>query len=224
MEKLTEIMAIRVLLVEDHDIVRQGIKALLETDPEIEVVGEACNGEEAMLKVKMHNADVILMDMSMPVMNGLECTRRIKQEFAGKKVLILSMHDHESYLIDLLDAGADGYILKNTSREELLFAIKKIANNGIYMGPEFTLNMLAKYKASTGYINSGSEKKDLNITNREMDVLKLVAEGKTNIEIARELFTSVRTIETRRKNLLEKTGTTNTATLIRYSIQNGLIR
>jgi DNA-binding NarL/FixJ family response regulator len=138
-------------------------------------------------------------------------------------VLILSMHDHESYLIDLLDAGADGYILKNTSKDELLFAIKKIARHGIYMGPEFTLNMLAKYKASTGFMSPGPLKEH-NITSREMDVLKLVAEGKTNIEIARELFTSVRTIETRRKNLLDKTKTTNTATLIRYSIQNGLIK
>lgn len=216
-------MTIKVLLVEDHDIVRQGIKALLETDNEIEVVGEANNGAEAIDQIKKQDPDVILMDMNMPVMNGLECTRRVKAEFPGKKVLILSMHDHESYLIDLLDAGADGYILKNTSKEELLFAIKKIARHGIYMGPEFTLNMLAKYKASTGYVGL-NHVKEHNITNREMDVLRLVAEGKTNIEIARELFTSVRTIETRRKNLLDKTNTTNTATLIKYALQNGLIK
>jgi DNA-binding NarL/FixJ family response regulator len=133
------------------------------------------------------------------------------------------MHDHESYLIDLLEAGGDGYLLKNSSKEELVFAIKKIANNGIYMGPEFTLNMLTKYKSASGLVAS-REKRELNISEREMEVLNLVAEGRTNIEIARTLFTSVRTIETRRKNLLDKTQTNNTATLIRYAVQNGLVK
>lgn len=216
-------MSVKVLLVEDHDLVRQGIRALLENETDIEVSGEACNGAEAMTKVKTFDPDVILMDMNMPVMNGLECTRQMKNQYPAKKVLILSMHDHESYLIDLLDAGADGYILKNTSKDELLFAIRKIANDGMYMGPEFTMNMLAKYKAASGFVNP-ARKTDIKITDREMDVLNLVAEGKTNIQIAKELFTSVRTIETRRKNLLDKTGTTNTATLIRYSVQNGLVK
>jgi DNA-binding NarL/FixJ family response regulator len=223
METTIEVMTIKVLLVEDHDIVRQGISALLENDQEIEVVGEAFNGADALQKIRKLQPDVILMDMNMPVMNGLECTIQVKKEFPSKKVLILSMHDHESYLIDLLDAGADGYLLKNTSKDELRFAIKKVANHGMYMGPEFTLNMLAKYKASNSYL-SPSVNTNHGITEREMDVLKLVAEGKTNNEIARELFTSVRTIETRRKNLLDKTSTTNTATLIRYAIKNGIIK
>jgi DNA-binding NarL/FixJ family response regulator len=214
-------MSIKVLLVEDHDIVRQGIRALIENEPEVQVVGEASNGSEALSQLKNSDARVILMDMNMPVMNGLECTRKVKQQYPDKKVLILSMHDHESYLIDLLEAGADGYILKNTNKDELIFAIKKIANDGIYMGPEFTLNMLAKYKAAAGFVPA--RMKDINITDREMDVLSLVAEGHTNIEIAKQLFTSVRTIETRRKNLLDKTGTSNTATLIKYAVQNGLI-
>jgi DNA-binding NarL/FixJ family response regulator len=222
MEQATDVMTIKVLLVEDHDIVRQGISALIAGSEEVEVVGEASNGASALEKIKQCNPDVILMDMNMPVMNGLESTREIKKQFPGKKVLILSMHDHESYLIDLLDAGADGYILKNTTKDELLFAIRKVASHGMYMGPEFTINMLAKYKASTVYLAVPNS--DLKITDREMDVLNLVAEGKTNVEIARELFTSVRTIETRRKNLLEKTGTTNTATLIRYAFKNGLIK
>ncbi len=224
MEHTVEIKTIKVLLVEDHDIVRQGISALLENDPEIEVVGEAFNGADALQKIRKLQPDIILMDMNMPVMNGLECTLQVKKEFPNKKVLILSMHDHESYLIDLLDAGADGYLLKNTSKDELRFAIRKVANDGMYMGPEFTLNMLAKYKASNSYLSPAANNNNHGITEREMDVLKLVAEGKTNNEIARELFTSVRTIETRRKNLLDKTGTTNSATLIRYSLKNGLIK
>jgi DNA-binding NarL/FixJ family response regulator len=161
--------------------------------------------------------------MNMPVMNGLECTRKLKQEFPKKKVLVLSMHDHESYLIDMLDAGADGYILKNTTKDELLFAIRKVASDGIYMGAEFTISMLAKYKSTVGYLRT-PPKADLKITEREMDVLERIAQGKTNAEIARELFTSVRTIETRRKNLLEKTGTSNTATLIRFAVLNSLVK
>ena len=220
--KETEISAIKVMLVEDHDLVREGIQSLLETDGEISVIGEARNGSEAINKIGMLDPDVILMDMNMPVMNGLECTRLIRKNYPGKKILILSMHDHENYLIDLLDAGADGYILKNSSKSELLFAIKKIANNGMYMGAEFTLGMLAKYKASNSY--KGVSARDLNITDRELDVLNLIAQGKTNSEIANELFTSVRTIETRRKNLLDKTNTTNTATLIKFAFQNGLLK
>lgn len=216
-------MKIKVLLVEDHDIVREGLRALLEGEADIEVVAEACNGEEALELLREKNPQLILMDMNMPVMNGLEATKRIKRDYPGKKVLILSMHDHESYLIDMLDAGADGYILKNSSRTELLFAIRKVAADGKYMGAEFVFSMLAKYKAGNSGVNA-VKRSDIKITDREMDVLNLVADGKTNQEIAKQLFTSVRTIETRRKNLLDKTGTTNTATLIKYAVQNGLVK
>lgn len=214
---------INVLLVEDHDIVRQGIRALLENQPEITVIGEACNGQEALEKLKYQKPDILIMDMNMPVMSGLECTRRVRSEHPNIKILVLSMHDHENYLIEMLDAGANGYVLKNTSKDELLFAIKKIANDGMYIGPEFTISMLAKYKATTGFAEA-SPNLDLKISDREMDVLRLVAKGLTNNEIAKQLFTSVRTIETRRKNLLEKTKTTNTATLIRFATIKGIIR
>lgn len=214
---------INVLLVEDHDIVRQGIRALLENQPEVTVIGEACNGAEALEKLKILKPDVLIMDMNMPVMSGLECTRKVRSEYPDIKILVLSMHDHENYLIEMLDAGANGYVLKNTSKDELVFAIKKIANDGMYIGPEFTMSMLAKYKASTGFAEI-SPSLDLKISEREMDVLRLVAKGLTNNEIAKQLFTSVRTIETRRKNLLEKTKTTNTATLIRFATIKGIIK
>lgn len=216
-------MPVSVFLVEDHEIVRHGIKLLLESEHDIVIAGEASNGAEAVSKLGQVQPDVLLMDMNMPVMNGLECTRIVKKEYPSVKVLILSMHDHESYLIDMLDAGADGYILKNSSREELVFAIKKIANDGIYMAPEFTLSMLAKYKMETAK-GRKPENPDIQLTEREKDVLDLIAEGYTNVEIANKLFTSVRTIETRRKKLLEKTGTKNTATLIRFAVLNGLIK
>jgi len=217
-------MEIKILLAEDHDIVRDGIHALLENEKDFKVVGQASDGEQALAKAKELKPDVVVMDMNMPVMNGLECTRRIKAEMPEVKILVLSMHDHENYLIDLLDAGGHGYVLKNTSKEELAFAIRKIYRNGIYMGPEFTLNMLQKFRSNFPAHERGEKKEQLNISDREMEVLNLVAQGKTNSEIARTLFTSVRTIETRRKNLLDKTQTNNTATLIKYAVQHGLVK
>lgn len=213
-------MPVKVFLVEDHEIVRQGIRALLEGETDIIVTGEAPNGVEMLKKLESDQPDVLLMDMNMPEMGGVECTTQVKSKYPAVKVLILSMHDHESYLVDMIYAGADGYILKNSSREELLFAIRKVANDGVYISSEFTLNMLAK-----------QNRRDLRkqspppvvLSEREMDVLLLIAEGHTNTEIANKLFTSVRTIETRRKNLLDKTGTNNTATLIRYAVMNGLV-
>jgi DNA-binding NarL/FixJ family response regulator len=212
-------MPVKVFLVEDHEIVRQGIKALLEGESDIVVTGEASNGIEMLKKLESVQPDVLLMDMNMPEMSGEECTTEVKKKYPGVKVLILSMHDHESYLVDMIYAGADGYILKNSSREELLFAIRKVANDGVYISSEFALNMLAKHKRDTRKQASPA----VILSDREMDVLVLIAEGHTNTEIADKLFTSVRTIETRRKNLLDKTGTTNTATLIRYAVLNGLV-
>lgn len=217
-------MSIKLFLVEDHDIVREGLRVLLESSGEVQVIAEASNGKAALEKLKGVKPDIILMDLNMPLMNGLECTKQVKKEFPQVKVLALSMHDHENYLIDMLDAGAEGYILKNTGKDELLFAIKKVFNGGMYMGPEFTLNMLIKYKAANGFISPTTPQITVNISEREMDVLKLVAEGLTNTEMAHKLFTSVRTIETRRKKLLNKTNTCNTATLIKFAVQNGLIK
>ena len=214
-------MTTKVLLVEDHEIVRKGIKALLEGNPEFEITGESSNGNEALEMISNIIPDVVLMDMNMPVMNGLECTKLIKQHYPQIKVLILSMHDHENYLIDMLSAGADGYILKNSSKAELLFAIKKVALGGNYIGSEFTINLLSKFKVNPNNIVPNGVKVEL--SEREKDVLFLIAEGHTNAEIAEKLFTSIRTIETRRKRLLEKTGTTNTATLIRFAVKNGLV-
>lgn len=213
-------MPVKVFLVEDHEIVRQGIRALLEGETDIIVTGEAPNGVEMLKKLESDQPDVLLMDMNMPEMGGVECTTQVKSKYPAVKVLILSMHDHESYLVDMIYAGADGYILKNSSREELLFAIRKVANDGVYISSEFTLNMLAKQNRRDLRKQSSPP---VVLSEREMDVLLLIAEGHTNTEIANKLFTSVRTIETRRKNLLDKTGTNNTATLIRYAVMNGLV-
>ncbi len=216
-------MDIKVIIVEDHEIVRKGILALLDGESDIKVVGEAGNGDEALALIRAKNPDFILMDLNMPVMDGIEATRHIRRDFPRMKILTLSMYSDEGNLFDMLEAGVDGYVLKNCSRSELLFAIRKIADHGKYIGTEFIFSMLEKYKSNTANFTP-VKRTDLKISDREMDVLNLVAEGKTNMEIAELLFTSVRTIETRRKNLLDKTGTTNTATLIKYAVLHGLVR
>jgi DNA-binding NarL/FixJ family response regulator len=213
-------MSIKILLVEDHSLVREGIRMLLNGSPELDIVGEAANGEEAVRKLQRLKADVVLMDLKMPVLNGIESTKQIKKLFPGVRILVLSMHDEESYLIDVLDSGADGYIVKNANADELIFAIKKIHNSGTYFGPEFTLSMLSKYKKIMGAGTGGA---NISLSERENEVLHLIAQGYTNMEIANKLFTSVRTIETRRKKILEKTGTTNTATMILFSARNNLV-
>lgn len=215
-------MNIKILLVEDHDIVREGVRSLLENEPGIEITGEARNGQEALDLCRSLAPDLVLMDVNMPVMSGLECMRIMNAEFPLVRVLILSMHEYESYLIDMLDAGADGYILKNSSKAELLFAIKKVAGGDVYISSEFTLSMLEKYK-NGNFIHIKSDK-PIVLSEGEAQVLDLIAEGFTNTEIADRLFVSVRTVESRRKKLLEKTNTCNTATLIKFAIRNGLIK
>lgn len=216
-------MAIKILLAEDQAIVREGLKVLLDSEPEVSVVAVASNGREVLETIEKIEVDIVIMEVNMPVMNGLTCTKQVKAKFPDIRVLILSVCDNESYLIDLLDAGADGYILKSSTKEELLFAIHKISNDGTYIGPEFTLNILNRRKAERK-TDSAEINPNNTLTDREMEVLELIAQGMTNAEMASKLFISVRTIETRRKKILEKTGTTNTATLIKYAILNGLIR
>jgi len=196
-------MPIKLLIVEDHDILRNGVRSLLEGDSSIEVIGEASNWSNITESIKKNSPDVVLLGINSQVMNDLETTRKIKKEFPELKVLLLSTDDHEKYLIDMLDTGANGYVLKKASRDELTFAIRKITNDGIYMGSEFTLGLLFKYKSISGFVGQTS-KASVSITNREREVLNLMAEGFTNAEMANKLFTSVRTIETRRKNLLIK--------------------
>jgi DNA-binding NarL/FixJ family response regulator len=212
-------MATKILLVEDHEIVRQGLRALLEQS-DISVIGEASNGAEAVERLHEMQPDLILMDMNMPVMNGLECTKLIRKKAFDVKILILSMHSNENYLTDMISAGADGYILKNSSREELLFAIQKVVANGKYIGSEFAVSVLTKQLQQN---NNSDSYNTIKISMHEREVLLLIADGLTNAEIAKKLITSIRTIETRRKRLLEKTGTNNTATLIRFAVKNGLI-
>ncbi len=214
----------RVLLIEDHNVVRDGIKFLLEKEKDLHVVAEATNGKQTLeLLEKGLNIDIILADINMPEMNGMEMTAQVKKKFPHIKVIILSMLDHDKYIIEAFKAGASAYILKNVTAAELVFAIKHICTtNEQYICREIALRLLNKLinKQDVTIID---ELEEIDISKREIEVLTLIAEGFTNMEIADKLYTSKRTVEGHRQNLIDKTGSRNTAALIRYAILSGLI-
>jgi DNA-binding NarL/FixJ family response regulator len=215
---------INIILAEDHNIVRDGIKSLLDKDPEIEVVAEAVNGKDALDKLSNGvNPDIILSDLNMPEMSGIELIGKIKELYPQIKIIVLSMLDHENYVVQAINAGADGYLLKTVNREELIFAIRHIASGGYqYICSELSIKILQKL--SFFQLNTiPAVKAHIELSKRESEVLALIAEGYTNQEIADKVFTSKRTVEGHRLNLIEKTGSRNTATLIRFAIQSGLI-
>lgn len=214
----TDLPPIKVLLGEDHEVLRDGLKSLLKEDAEIKVVGEAASGKEVILQVENTKPDLVLLDVNLPEMSGLEVTAFLKKEFPQVKILILSMLAHEKYAQELLNAGADGYAVKNIGKSELIFAIKKVMKNQLYISSEINLS---KIKPDAEEDKASYEKYSL--SKREMEVLKLIAEGFTNKEIAIKLFTSKRTIESHRKNLIEKTGAKNTASLIKFAITQKIL-
>jgi two-component system response regulator NreC len=211
---------IKIILAEDHQIVRDGIRGILDQETDMQVIYEAINGREVLDYLKEgEKPDLILTDMNMPELNGMDMIGALQIEYP---VLVLSMLDNENYVLETIQAGARGYLLKNVSKKEMLFAIRYIADGGTYICSEIclkTLNNLARIKGMP------SNKVELNIefSEREMEVLKLIAEGFTNKEMANKLFSSRRTIEGHRLSLMEKTGSKNTATLIKFSVQNNLV-
>jgi DNA-binding NarL/FixJ family response regulator len=211
---------IKILLAEDHLIVRDGIRGLLEQEQDIEVIFEAVNGQEVLEYLDDGiEPDLILTDMNMPGLDGMEMIRKLQIDYP---VLVLSMLDNESYVLETLQAGARGYLLKNISKKELLFAIRYIADGGTYICTEIALKGLKNLARLQG-LATYKLKLDIEFSEREMEVLKLISEGFTNKEMADKLFSSRRTIEGHRLSLMDKTGSKNTATLIKFAVQNGLV-
>jgi DNA-binding NarL/FixJ family response regulator len=211
---------IRILLVEDHEVVRDGLASFLKEDDEIRVAGEASNGKEAMDKLNAGlNVDLVLLDLNMPVMNGQETLKYIRSHFKDLKVLILSMLEHENYVQEIMDAGASGYALKSIGKAELILAIKKVIKGQMYISSEINFRRIRKQDGEKMALDPPQL-----FSQREMEVLLLIAEGLTNQEIAERLYTSRRTVETHRQNLIKKTSSKNTAALIRFAINYGLIR
>lgn len=212
---------IRILIADDHAIVREGISSLLETLPDIEVVGEARNGQEALDKARELTPDIILMDITMPGMNGLEATRLVREQNPDTRVLILTMHEGDEYFFKLLDAGASGYLVKGCSSEELVTAMRTVYRGDVFLYPTMTTKLLSDYMRRS---HSGSNRgADDGLTNREMEILKYVADGHTNQEIAESLVLSVATVQTHRANIMAKLGLHNATELVKYAIRQGLI-
>ncbi len=211
---------LKIVLVEDHQIVRDGIKTLLEREEDFQVVGEAGNGLQALaiLEAGME-PDILLVDISMPEMDGISLSKEVRDRFPRVKVVILSMMDNEKYIYDALALGVKGYLLKNASIEEIVFALKYISKNNRLISAELGIRMLQK---ATNPI-SQSKTVGFQLSSRELEILNLIAEGLSSQEIADKTFTSKRTVEGHRQNLLYKAGVKNTAQLIRHACNAGLL-
>jgi two-component system response regulator NreC len=212
---------IKVLIVDDHTLVRDGIRALLALVADTKVVGEAANGKEALEKVKKLAPDVVLMDLAMPIMSGLEATRRIRKRFPGIKVLALTQYEDREYIIPTIEAGARGFISKTAAFSELASAIQAVYQGGSFLSPIAAAAMVEECQQKV----AGDGEKDSyhNLTDRERETLKLVAEGYTAREIADMLVISLRTVETHKTNLMKKLNINNKADLIRFAIRKGII-
>lgn len=213
--------AIRVLLVDDHPLVIDGIQARLENEGGIEVVGQAGNGLEAIKLAQELKPDVVLMDVSMPVMNGLEATRELRARSPETRVLILSMHDNREYMVQLIQSGARGYILKDVSAAEMVKAIETVCQGGTYFSASASQTLFSHL---TSVADAGSADSDIaELTPREVEVLRQLAEGQNNKEIARALSISVRTVETHRQNIKSKLNIHTAAGLVRYALEHNLV-
>ena len=215
---------IRIALADDHKIIRDGVRAMIGQEPNFEVVAEAGNGSELLEVLSRVPVDVAIVDINMPGMDGYEATQRIVAQYPDIRVIILSMLDNEGYITKMMEAGAKGYLLKTTGKDEFIYAIQRVATGSQYICMEIAINLLKKMNTHSVRMNNFNDKNSSDLSKREIEVLQLIAEGFTNAEIADKLFTSKRTIESHRQRLLDKTNSNNTATLIKYALSNGLIQ
>jgi DNA-binding NarL/FixJ family response regulator len=212
---------IRILIADDHPVLRRGLRALIEEEPDMEVVGEAGNGLEAVQLAERLRPDVVIMDISMPELDGLEATRRIRERSPSTYILILTVHAHERYLFPVLKAGASGYVRKTAADEELIEAIRVVARGDVFLYPSATRMLLDDYLAQ---VRAGREQDSYeSLSEREREILRLLAEGHTNAEIAQKLNLSVKTVETYRTRIMEKLYLRTRAELVRYALRKGLI-
>jgi DNA-binding NarL/FixJ family response regulator len=213
---------ITVLLAEDHQIVRQGLRKLLEAESDIEVVGEAASGRQAVGLTQKLRPAVVVMDIAMPQLNGLEATRQIRQAVPGTKVLILSAHSDEAYVEQVTALGAAGYLIKQTSAHFLSAAIREVHKGQTFFSPAVARQLRDHYQQSPDRVGL-RKKQGARLSSREVEVLQLIAEGQANKQVAAELGISVKTVEKHRQRLMEKLNIHDTAGLTRYAIAAGII-
>lgn len=209
---------LNVLLVEDHEIVREGVKMLVDSQDDMRVVGEAANGEIAIKKVAELNPDIILMDVSMPELNGLKATKRIKKVYPNTKILTLTRHTDDGYIQQLIQAGANGYVLKQSAPNELINAIRAVAEGKAYLDPALTEKVMGGYlRQSTARKNAAK----VHLSDRETEVVRMIAWGYSNKEIAEKIQLSVKTVEAHKANSMKKLGMTSRIDIVRYAILQG---
>ena len=209
-------MSVRLLLADDHDLVRQGLKALLERQG-FQVVGEASNGQEALRLAAKDKPDVAIIDISMPVMNGVDAAREMTKSSPKTKVILLTQHDEDQYVTEALRAGVRGYVLKNQAADDFVHAIREVCRGSVYLSPGISRTVVDAYLSKT-YDSTDP------LSGRERQVLQLVGEGKSTKDVAVQLGISVKTAESHRARLMKKLDIHETASLVRYAIRRGLIQ
>jgi DNA-binding NarL/FixJ family response regulator len=214
---------IRIFLVDDHQLVRDGIKALLVSAEDLVVLGEASSGRECFEKIALDTPDILILDISLPDTNGIEITKRISAEYPGMRVLILSMYTNEDFIFNAVKAGARGYLPKNTSREELLSAIHAIHEGEEFFADSISRTMLKSYVRKAKEDDLISQGGPVPLTTREIEILKLFAEGFINKEISDQLDISIRTVETHKNHIMKKLELKSTVELIKYAIRNKIV-
>jgi two-component system, NarL family, response regulator NreC len=214
-------MSITIVLVDDHDIVRAGLRTILETEKDFQVVGEASDGQAALQIVEQLKPDILLLDLVLPKLNGLDVARSVHNISPGTQVIVLSMHSNEAYVVDALKIGVAGYVLKDKATEEILEAIRYVLEGERYLSPPISGRVIEAYIQR---IQESSMDSYETLSDREREVFTLAAEGHSNPEIAQMLSISPRTVETHRSNIMRKLGLRTQTDLIRYAIQRGIIQ
>ncbi len=211
----------RIVIAEDYTILREGLRALIASSPDFEVVGEAGDGHEAVLSVERLKPHLVLMDLSMPRMNGMDAIREIRRRAPETKIVVLTIHRTEEYILATLKAGANGYVLKDATRDELIMAVRTVISGKRYISPGISEKVIEGYLDGRKNIKSQTSWETL--THREREILKLIAEGHRNKEIADYLCISVKTVEKHRANLMEKLDLHNVQALTTFAIEKGLV-
>jgi DNA-binding NarL/FixJ family response regulator len=212
---------IRILLADDHTIVRQGLAHLLQAQPDLEVVGEASNGRMALEKALELRPDIIILDIAMPLLNGIEAAKRIRKDSPKTKILILSMYSHEHYIHELLETGISGYLLKDSTGRDIISAIHAAMRDETFLSPSISKKVVETYLSPRR--TSSREERYKQLSNREREVFQLVAEGHSTRQIANSLYVSVSTVKSHKAKIMEKLGIDNPIKLVHYAIQLGLV-
>jgi two-component system response regulator DegU len=213
---------IKILIVDDHQLIVNGLKAMLEPIDGLEIIGEANDGKDAILKATELNPDVIIMDISMPILSGIEASKLILQKRPEIKILALTQHEEGEYVLQMINAGAYGYLLKNSRKEEFIEAIYSIYRGEKYFSKKIS-NILLNNLLQSKKINIEENKTEVSLTKREKEIIQKIAEEMSNQQIADELNISLRTVETHRRNVMQKLNVKNAVSLVKYAVQNHLI-